>query len=351
MKKRLLGLFMVLCLTAVLLPVWGRETDVDAKKKAKLNYTSYELKEGYSFKLKLSGATAKSFSSSDKSVAKVTKKGIVSAVSMGKATITVKDKKGNKYKCKVEVIYEEEFHVHKYAMISGKNATCTEEGLTVGEYCEACGEIFTPQTVIPAKGHDFGDDGKCKVCGETDPNYEAPHDHKFVSVKKDPTCTEAGYTEKVYCSICGKVFLEPQTIAPLGHRCSNGKCIRCGQEDVHEYTVVKGTPATCTKPGKSDYAYCKYCGYILKDVEIFPALGHDYNGGEYCVRCGADKNGHIHEYVVVPAKAPTCTEAGTTEWKYCSKCGFNLTYQLFIDPLGHNFVDGKCTRCGKKENE
>ncbi len=32
MKKRLLGLFMVLCLTVILVPVWGRDTNVDAKK-------------------------------------------------------------------------------------------------------------------------------------------------------------------------------------------------------------------------------------------------------------------------------------------------------------------------------
>ncbi len=351
MKKRLLGLFMVLCLTVILVPVWGRETNVDAKKKAKLNYTSYELKEGHSFSLKLSGAKAKSYKSSDKTVVKVTNKGMVTATGIGKATVTVKDKNGKKYKCKIEVIYDEEFHVHRNNRISGKEATCTEEGLTDGEYCETCGQIFTPQTVIPAKGHMYGVDGKCIRCGEMDPNYEPPHEHKYVIEEKEPTCTEAGFTRKVYCSICGKVFVEPKVLEALGHRCSDGKCIRCGKEDVHEYEIVKGVPATCTTPGSTDYIYCKYCGYVLQKGENIEPLGHEYNGGENCIRCGADKNGHIHEWKITPAKAPTCTDAGLTEWKYCPVCGYTDSYQTFIEPLGHNFVDGKCTRCGKKENE
>ena len=46
--------------------------------------------------------------------------------------------------------------------------TCTQDGLET-RTCSACGEAET--RVIPAAGHDYKD-GKCTVCGETDPNYK-----------------------------------------------------------------------------------------------------------------------------------------------------------------------------------
>ena len=46
--------------------------------------------------------------------------------------------------------------------------TCTQDGLETST-CSACGEVET--RVIPASGHDYKD-GKCTVCGETDPNYK-----------------------------------------------------------------------------------------------------------------------------------------------------------------------------------
>ena len=46
--------------------------------------------------------------------------------------------------------------------------TCTQDGLETRN-CSACGEVET--RVIPAAGHDYKD-GKCTVCGETDPNYK-----------------------------------------------------------------------------------------------------------------------------------------------------------------------------------
>jgi len=54
---------------------------------------------------------------------------------------------------------------------TGKAATCLETGLKDKEVCSLCGKEL-PQVVIPATGHDFGPDGKCKNCPEvqyTDP--------------------------------------------------------------------------------------------------------------------------------------------------------------------------------------
>ena len=55
---------------------------------------------------------------------------------------------------------------HHVVVLSGKAATCTEDGLTDGAYCDVCGNTLTAQEVIPAKGHtDSNGDGTCDICG------------------------------------------------------------------------------------------------------------------------------------------------------------------------------------------
>lgn len=78
-----------------------------ATKKPYLNYTKKTLKAGKSLTLKLTGATVKSWKSSDKEVATVTGKGKrngkVTANKAGTAIITCKAKGGKKYTCKITV--------------------------------------------------------------------------------------------------------------------------------------------------------------------------------------------------------------------------------------------------------
>ncbi|MDO4380966.1 MAG: hypothetical protein Q4D20_08840, partial [Clostridia bacterium] len=57
---------------------------------------------------------------------------------------------------------------HHVVVLSGKAATCTEDGLTDGAYCDVCKTTITAQEVIPAKGHtDSNGDGTCDICGAT----------------------------------------------------------------------------------------------------------------------------------------------------------------------------------------
>ena len=55
---------------------------------------------------------------------------------------------------------------HTEEVIPGKDATCTETGLTEGKKCSVCGEILVAQEVVPALGHDFVN-GECSRCEET----------------------------------------------------------------------------------------------------------------------------------------------------------------------------------------
>ena len=96
---------------------------------------------------------------------------------------------GKTYRYKVTALYSDSFlssymseevsvacgeHVHTEEIIPGKDATCTETGLTEGKKCSDCGEILIEQEVIEVLGHDY-DDGV---------------------VTKEPTTTEKG--EKTY---------------------------------------------------------------------------------------------------------------------------------------------------------
>ena len=66
--------------------------------------------------------------------------------------------------------------------------------------------------------------------------------------------------------------------------------------------------------------------------------------GEKTATCAVTVN-HKHVEEVVPGKAATCTEKGLTDGKKCSVCGEVLEAQKDIPALGHDFKDGKCTRC------
>ena len=70
---------------------------------------------------------------------------------------------------------------HNEETISGKDATCTETGLTEGKMCSVCGETTVPQVVTPALGHAFVD-GNCTRCGESE---NAPVENPFVDVPED----------------------------------------------------------------------------------------------------------------------------------------------------------------------
>ena len=46
---------------------------------------------------------------------------------------------------------------HKQEVLPAQAATCTENGLTEGMKCSACGEILAAQATVPAAGHQYGE--------------------------------------------------------------------------------------------------------------------------------------------------------------------------------------------------
>ena len=175
------------------------------------------------------------------------------------------------------------------------------------------------------------------------------HTHSYTAAVTAPTCTEQGYT--TYTCSCGDSYKSDYKDA-LGHDYQNGTCTRCGAKDpgatpphTHDYKSVVTKP-TCTQAGYTTYT-CS-CGSSYK-TDYTAALGHDYKNGT-CTRCGAKDPGvtppHTHDYKSVVTK-PTCTERGYTTYT-CSVCGDSYKGS-YVDPLGHDYKNGTCTRCGVKD--
>lgn len=109
---------------------------------------------------------------------------------------------------------------HKNTEIrNAKDATCTKDGYTGDTYCKDCGKKIGTGTAIPAKGHSWNE-GKittaptcenagvktytCTVCNATKTEAINATGHTPVEVAEQPaTCTEAGHTAGVKCSVCG----------------------------------------------------------------------------------------------------------------------------------------------------
>ena len=194
-------------------------------------------------------------------------------------------------------------------------ATCTTPGKTEGKHCSVCNEILVAQEVIPAKGHSWdkgvittsptcSDAGvktyTCTVCSETKTEVLDATGHTPVDVAEQPaTCTEAGHTAGVKCSVCGATISGIEEIPATGHT----------------EVIDEAVEATCTTPGKTEGKHCSVCNEVLVPQEEIPAKGHTE--------------------VIDEAVAATCTESGKTEGKHCSVCNEILVAQEVIPAKGH----------------
>ena len=232
---------------------------------------------------------------------------------------------------------------HTPEVVPGKEATCTQAGLTEGSKCSVCGTVLKEQEEIPAKGH-------------------TPSEAKKEN-EKAATCTEAGsYDEVVYCSVCEKEISRKHVqTAALGHAWSSGTvttaptcsatgvrtytCSRCDAKrtesipmTAHTPETVPGKDATCTDDGLTEGSKCSVCGTVLKEQEEIPAKGHTPSE--------AKKENE---------KAATCTEAGSyDEVVYCTVCEIELSRRTVTVPKAEHTPGAAatctspqiCTACG-----
>ena len=276
-------------------------------------------------------------------------------------------------------------------------ATCTTPGKTEGKHCSVCNEILVAQEVIPAKGHSWdkgvittsptcSDAGvktyTCTVCSETKTEVLDATGHTPVDVAEQPaTCTEAGHTAGVKCSVCGATISGIEEIPATGHtevideaveatcttpgktegkHCSVCNEVLVAQEEIpakgHTEVVDEAVAATCTTPGKTEGKHCSVCNEVLVAQEEIPAKGHteviDEAVAATCTTPGKTEGKHCsvcnevlvpqeeipakgHTEVIDEAVAATCTESGKTEGKHCSVCNEILVAQEVIPAKGH----------------
>ena len=113
---------------------------------------------------------------------------------------------------------------------------------------------------------------------------------------------------------------------------------------VHTEEILEGKAPTCTQPGLGEGKYCSACNEILVAQETLKALGHDEQSHE--------------------AKNPTCSEIGWDAYVTCSRCEYTTYAEKAA--LGHNYewvVDTQptleaegvkheeCAVCHDKRNE
>ena len=111
----------------------------------------------------------------------------------------------------------------------------------------------------------------------------------------------------------------------------------------HDIIGYSGYAPTCTEKGFTDSATCRLCGEIITPKEEIPALGHEYING-VCTRCGEKEPPHTHTLVVIEERNATCIEEGYRK-SICSVCKEEITEQ--ISALGHNLqsFEGKIATC------
>ena len=103
---------------------------------------------------------------------------------------------------------------HTEEIITGTPATCTENGLSDGKKCTTCGDTTVAQKVIPANGH--VDKDKNYICDDCDAKLCTNHIEEVVA-GKDANCTETGLTDGKKCSVCGEVLIKQAEIPAKGH--------------------------------------------------------------------------------------------------------------------------------------
>lgn len=249
---------------------------------------------------------------------------------------------------------------HTPETVPGKEATCTQAGLTEGSKCSVCGTVLKEQEEIPAKGH-------------------TPSEAKKEN-EKTATCTEAGsYDEVVYCSVCKEEISRKHVqTAALGHAWGSGAvttaptcsatgvrtytCSRCDAKrtenipmTAHTPVTVPGKAATCFAPGLTEGSKCSVCGIVLTEQEVIPAAhtsGEAVEENKVAATCTAEGSYEEVVYCTVceielsrrtvtvpkaehtPGAAATCTSP-----QICTACGMTLA-----DALGHAWGTGTVTK-------
>ena len=261
---------------------------------------------------------------------------------------------------------------HTLTAVEAVPATCETAGVKAHWVCSVCGKLFSDgegktettleKLVIPATGHAYGepvwkwnDDFTASAtftCSNDTSHVETVNATVTNAVTTEATCEVDGvrtYTAKV--TFEGKDYTDTktETLPATGHAYGEpvwkwnddftaSATFTCGNDTSHVETVNATvtnevtTEATCKADGTRTYtAKVTFEGkeYTDTKTEVIPAKSHDTE--------------------LVGAKDATCTEDGYTGDEVCKICQTVVKQGEVIPALGHDYKDGKCSRCGAEE--
>ncbi len=203
---------------------------------------------------------------------------------------------------------------HHWAKVADIPATCDKPGYEY-DNVEACDRVInedgdTCDTLKPGTDYNQG-----RMIAPLHANASAFAYKQIVA----PTCKTRGLSVKM-CPICGEYAIDKDGDPVFYY--------------VPAVSHVAGDPvnakeATCTEVGYTGDKVCKWCGIVMEKGKEIPMKEHTV--------------------VDVAAVEATCTTDGMTAGTKCSVCGTVLTGCEVVKALGHDFKDGKCTRCGEKD--
>ena len=184
---------------------------------------------------------------------------------------------------------------HTLTAVAEVPATCETAGTSAHWKCSVCGKLFsdvegTTETTleklaIPATGHAYGE-----------PVWKWNDD--FTASATFTCGNDASHVETVNATVTNEVTTEA-TCESTGVRTYTAKVTFEDKEYTdtktevipatsHDTELVGAKDATCTEDGYTGDEVCKVCQTVVKQGEVIPALGHDYKDGK-CSRCGAEE--------------------------------------------------------------
>ena len=208
----------------------------------------------------------------------------------GKAhSVVVRDKSGN-----VVIIMDVKVNDHHIICAVGtpKEPTATQDGITAGEKCAVCGQVFTEQEVIPAgSALNAVSGGRASGgTGSTGPvvyGIEGGHTYcvsgEFTVFDDDLDSVKLDGTKELEC-IDGKYSLPADGKAHsvvIRDKSGNKVIILNVKVNDHHIECAVGTPKepTATQDGITAGKKCAVCGQVLTEQEVIPAAGSSLNAG------------------------------------------------------------------------
>ena len=184
---------------------------------------------------------------------------------------------------------------HTLTAVAEVPATCETAGVKAYWKCDVCGKLFSDadgktettleKLTIPATGHAYGE-----------PVWKWNDD--FTASATFTCANDASHVKTVNAAVTNEVTTAA-TCKADGVRTYTAKGTFEGKEYTdtktevipatsHDTELVGAKDATCTEDGYTGDEVCKVCQTVVKQGEVIPALGHDYKDGK-CSRCGAEE--------------------------------------------------------------